>query len=99
MQQPLTLAAGTESGKLVFDYKGGALPAGTKITLALRGQTQAPLAKGVQPKGPPEASNLLQACNPITVTVGAKKAASCSCRRMPIGGSGPVRFCRLIVIS
>ena len=74
VQQPLSLAAGTDTGKLTLDYKGGALPAGSKLTLVLRGQTQAPNPKNVQPKGPPEASNLLQACSPITVTIVAKGA-------------------------
>jgi hypothetical protein len=74
VQQPLSIAAGADSGKLTLDYKGGALPAGSKITLALRGQTLAPLAKNAQPKGA-EPSNFLQACAPITVTVVPKKAA------------------------
>jgi Bacterial pre-peptidase C-terminal domain len=72
VQQPLTIAAGADSGKLVFDYKGGSLPAGTKLTLALRGQTLAPVAKGVQPKGT-EPTNFLQTCNPISVTIVPKK--------------------------
>ena len=67
-QQPLVLNATTDTGKITFDYKGGALPADTTLTLALRGQTLAVGAKGQQPKGM-EPSNFVQACNPITVTI------------------------------